>query len=764
MSALADVFAAVRLQLDGTGFEAQATALADKQGKNVGDRMSANLSSKLKAAAGGAIGAAAGAAFGIALVGANELDAATRQLQADTGMTAAEAKKAEHALAGMYRNNLQGFDAIGAAMAKVHSDLGLTGEAADALTAQFLKFGTATGQDASAAVSDFDDILDAWNLTAEDTASVMDKLIVSQQKYGGSLTENQSALADMAPAMQSMNMTVDDGIALLNLLALSGIDAAKATTMLRSAVKNLKPGQDINDLIAQVEAIEDPVLRGQKAMELFGAKTGIAMAQAIKPGMKSLADLTASLGDTTGATTKAAAAVESGFGAQFQMILKNAGGALAEFGTQFGPLLMVASAFGPKLVTGLGATLGTGLALVGTKIVAAIGAWTVPTTVAAETVGSTAGGAFSASFLAAAAIPLTLLAVPLASIGVQLANLKDKSEQVQDVWLAGKGGAFRVVPELTADLKDAGAATGDLASRMSRVAASGSPISQFGRTAATAVGKVTSAADRMGLKFRDNALAVKNAARSLALYLAGVAQDLISGYYEPIIEQQDLLAAKNEVEENRLAVAAAKRALALTKAGSAARAAAQRDLDAARAAYTKSQETYDQARLNMLGAGTLSAKAQSEWLKDLKTRWKTATGTTKTYIGNLIAAIEKLQRVGREGVSIKILPMIARGGRVGVSAGGNALEAGQPSWVGERGRELWVPTTPGVVIPHNVSEAMIAGKGMGGGTANTTTMNLTVNVTPGADTSLGTARRFGQAVLDEVAYGLREQRARTGAF
>lgn len=47
MSALADIFAAVRLQLDKTGFEAQATALADRQGKNVGERMSKGLNSKL---------------------------------------------------------------------------------------------------------------------------------------------------------------------------------------------------------------------------------------------------------------------------------------------------------------------------------------------------------------------------------------------------------------------------------------------------------------------------------------------------------------------------------------------------------------------------------------------------------------------------------------------------------------------------------------------------------------------------------------------
>jgi len=64
----------------------------------------------------GALGAAAGAVFGIATTGANELDAAMHQLQADTGMTDSAAKSAEHSMAGMYQHNLQGFAEIGATM------------------------------------------------------------------------------------------------------------------------------------------------------------------------------------------------------------------------------------------------------------------------------------------------------------------------------------------------------------------------------------------------------------------------------------------------------------------------------------------------------------------------------------------------------------------------------------------------------------------------------------------------------------------------
>jgi hypothetical protein len=311
----------------------------------------------------------------------------------------------------MYRNNLQGFDEIGQVMAQVHNDLGLTGDAADAASEKFLKFGTATGQDAAGAVSHLREVLDAWNLKASDAGTLMDKLVVSHQKFGGEIGANTDALRAMAPAMQAANMTVDDGIGLLNLFETAGIDASKAPAALAHAVKQLKPGQDLNDLIAQIASIQDPTLRAQKAMEIFGAKAGIGFAQAIKPGTDSLESFGITATDAAGATDRAAAAVESGFGSQFQLILKNAGGALADFGTHFGPLLQVAAAFGPQLTKALGAGLGAIGGVIAPRLAKAFGELALDTTEAAA--AGTAHGVAMGSAAAAAEIATeTSIGVP----------------------------------------------------------------------------------------------------------------------------------------------------------------------------------------------------------------------------------------------------------------------------------------------------------------------------------------------------------------
>jgi hypothetical protein len=405
---------------------------------------------KLKSALAAGIGMAGGAMASLALTGGAALDSATTRLVADAGLVGKAADDAGHSIARLYENNLQGFDAIGAAMAKVHNDMGLVGQAADDETQRFLTFQRATGQ-ASDAVTEFDKIQDAWNLTSADTQSLMDKLVVSHQKYGGAIADNEAALHTMAPAMQAANMTIDDGIALLNLFETAGIDASKAPMALQRAVAQLKPGQSLNDLIAQISSIEDPTLRGQAAMKLFGARGGIQLAQAFKPGLTSLADLTASLGDTTGATDKAAEAALS-WGDRATLALHNVGGALAEFGTNFGPLLMVAATIGPKVTTVLLSGLGGLGGLIIPKITAAILGATVPAAVAGEAVGlatgTAAGTAVPGAFAAAAALAFpALVGAFVVSAGIILANAIDAlfpglAKRMHDDFFAGLDAVF----------------------------------------------------------------------------------------------------------------------------------------------------------------------------------------------------------------------------------------------------------------------------------------------------------------------------------
>ena len=298
-----------------------------------------------------------GAAVGLMIQQGAALDTATQKLAADTGLSGQALTDQGAAIDSMYKTSLESMDSIEASLAEVISGFKLTGQAADDLTAQFLRYEEATGQ-SSDAVTSMKMVTDAWNLTAAQEGALMDQLVASHQQFGTSVGDMQTALQKIAPAMQAMGMSEKDGVDLLNMFAAAGIDSTKAAMGLQTAVKALKPGESLNDLIVQISSIQDPLARAQEAGKVFGTRLGSQMADALAPGITSLDQFSTSSQDTIGATDKAAQAVEDSWGNRFTLLMHQAGGTLATFGQSFGPLLMVGANLGPKMAAGLGSLAG----------------------------------------------------------------------------------------------------------------------------------------------------------------------------------------------------------------------------------------------------------------------------------------------------------------------------------------------------------------------------------------------------------------------
>ncbi len=327
------------------GVQAKAGAAGTASGKSFGAAMGVAVRT--------VAGAAVGAAFGIMSQQATALDAATQKLAADTGLSGDALAQQGAAIDNLYKSSLQSMDSIETTLAQVISGFDLTGQAADDLAQKFLDYETATGQSADA-VQAMKMVTDAWNLSAADEGTLMDQLVASHQKYGTVIGNMQSALQKIAPAMQAMGMSEKDGVDLLNLFASAGIDASKAAMGLQTAVKALKPGQNLNDLILQISSIQDPLARAQEAGKVFGTRLGSQMALALQPGVTSLDQYATSVTDTANATTKAADAIKDDFGNQVQLVLHQIGGALATVGQDFLPVMLMGSMFGPKMLAAMG--------------------------------------------------------------------------------------------------------------------------------------------------------------------------------------------------------------------------------------------------------------------------------------------------------------------------------------------------------------------------------------------------------------------------
>lgn len=340
MSIIADLYAALRL--DDSGFEADVVRSTTKAADAASLTMGKRVSSGLKNALGVGLGVAAGAtalALGVATRGALQLEEAVASFQSATGASADEAAaagKVINRVAGEERASLQSVTDVAI---KVRNDMGLIGPEADKMTAAIVRFARVTKQDATTAATDFDNILDAWHLSAGDATVLMDKLFVSMQKFGGSVVQRQSDLKTLAPAFQALGLSIDDAIGLLNLFETAGIDASAAQRGLNAAVTKLPKGVTFPEFIAQLSQVADDGDRARLAITVFGSQAGPKLAQAIQPGISGLKDFGVTGAEAMGSVNKGAEVLDNTISGRIQKTLSEASANLREFGASFGPAL-----------------------------------------------------------------------------------------------------------------------------------------------------------------------------------------------------------------------------------------------------------------------------------------------------------------------------------------------------------------------------------------------------------------------------------------
>jgi hypothetical protein len=300
-------------------------------------------------------------------------------------------------------------------------------------------------------------------MTADDATGFMDELVASNQKFGTDAgPEALSVLRNMSPALQAVGGDLDDGVGFLNLFETAGLDASAAAKGLNKSIKGLKPGQTLDDLIAQVGAIEDPLQRAQKAAESFGKKAGPKLAAAIKPGMTSLDDFKVSAEDAAGTTSKAANDMLT-FGDKIKGVFDKIGAGAREMGQSLGPgitaLGTIGSSFGALAST---LNLGKFTDTLKDKLGSAIGAaWSGAQTVASKAIelaGKAAGVAYSAALKVAGAIGDALGKAWDALMGN--AVIKSAVEKVGALAGGIYAGAVAVVEKLTSLISGAWTAMG----------------------------------------------------------------------------------------------------------------------------------------------------------------------------------------------------------------------------------------------------------------------------------------------------------------
>lgn len=322
---------------------------------NVGGYLKTALTAGLAAA-----GVAVAAAVKSGIDSAAQLEEQLSQFQATTGATADEVEKISDIAKNLYAVNTDSMEDIVATSSAMMTQMGATVEQVESLQQSIMDFAKTTGMANTDVVSAVDDIGDAWGMTAEQSVAFLDVLKKSSEEYGTDVAGVADALTACAPAANALGLSLDEVNGMMNLFADSGLDASAATTALTYAAKQVESPEAFKTMLADIQAITDPTERAQAAVELFGSRAGVALAN-VFDDTTSLDNYILTLDQCAGAVSNASAAFDNNFNVQLELLKKQFSSVALEIGESLLPVLNSVMAWVSANLPGIIATVKGGI-------------------------------------------------------------------------------------------------------------------------------------------------------------------------------------------------------------------------------------------------------------------------------------------------------------------------------------------------------------------------------------------------------------------
>ena len=194
------------------------------------------------------------------------------------------------------------FQAAGDAIGEVNTRFGLTGDALQDLSTDFIKFAQLNDTDVSSSIDSVQAAMAAMNVDTKDASLFLDTLNKAGQDTGVSVTGLADEITKNGAALNDMGYSASDATFFLANLSKSGVDSSKVMTGLKTAFKNsAKEGKSMSDNLAEfnkvMESNASDADKSQAAIDLFGAKAGASIYQFCSTGKLNFNDLGTSMSD-----------------------------------------------------------------------------------------------------------------------------------------------------------------------------------------------------------------------------------------------------------------------------------------------------------------------------------------------------------------------------------------------------------------------------------------------------------------------------------
>lgn len=242
---------------------------------------------------------------GASLMAFNEVDAGLDIVVKKTGATGEALEEMQDIVLDLAAEIPVTFEEAGSAVGEVNTRFGVTGQKLDDLSAKYLKFAQLNDTDVSNAIDHTQKLMEAWGLSTEDAAAILDTLNAVSQQTGIDVDTLTTLLQANSAQFKAMGLDVYQGAQLLGRFEKSGVNTTKAMAGMQKAMKVASSeGKDLTEVLGEFDELmtsnASDSEKLQRAYELFGTKAGAALYDAYKTGTFSLDGLSMSMEDNLG--------------------------------------------------------------------------------------------------------------------------------------------------------------------------------------------------------------------------------------------------------------------------------------------------------------------------------------------------------------------------------------------------------------------------------------------------------------------------------
>lgn len=301
-------------------------------------------------------------AVGTASVAAwKSVDAGMDAVTVKTGATGEALTAMQDSVKNLAAQIPTSFENAGNAVGEVNTRFGLTGQALEDLSAQFIKFADLNSTDVSSAIDSVQRSMSAFGMDASDASGFLDVLNTVGQKTGIGMDTLATSLATNAASMQQMGFNATQAAQFLGSVEVSGMDTSAAMMGLKTAMKNAADdGVTLTDAISEwntvMQSSTSDTDKLNASIDLFGSKAGAQFFNAAQQGTLSLDSLSGSMADFEGSVSTT---------------FENAKDPIDNFQTVLNQLMTI----GSGIVETVGPMLATALSTVSDVLTKIKGAW-----------------------------------------------------------------------------------------------------------------------------------------------------------------------------------------------------------------------------------------------------------------------------------------------------------------------------------------------------------------------------------------------------